>query len=142
MKPLVATLEEQLIASFRELAKSICSQFSNVSAEVHSHSVGALTENQGHLIGIDCLLLDAPDDQPDNVALSVDLQHLTTIPKVDADVCWGHPSGYIEAEFSSESLEVSDEVLRDLYSQLPRLCKSLIEAIGRRKPSNWDEAQA
>ncbi|MGH7852712.1 MAG: hypothetical protein ACREP3_04685, partial [Candidatus Binatia bacterium] len=66
--------------------------FPEVKANVHSDSVGSLTEYQGHQIVIDCLLKDTPDDQPDNVALSVNFRHLTTNPKIDADVCWGHPS--------------------------------------------------
>jgi hypothetical protein len=63
-------------------------------------SVGSLTPYPGRIIGIDCLLAHAPEDHPDNVALGVDVQHLTTVPLIDADVCWGHPSGHAEAQFS------------------------------------------
>ena len=137
MNTLVSNLERELLAPFREVAERLC-KFGNVSANVYSQSVGALTEYQGHQIVIDCLLTNAPDDQPDNVSLSVDLQKLTSMPKINADVCWGHPSGYIEAEFSNADLNVSDKVLADLYSQLPHLYDVLVEAIRRKKPSNWN----
>lgn len=107
-----------------------------MKAKVYSQDVGSLTEYQGHQILIDCLLTDAPDDQPDNVALSVSLRHITTNPKIDADVCWGNPSGHIEAEFSPGPLEVSDKVLNELYAVMPRLYDSLTEAIKRGKPSD------
>ena len=72
--------------------------------------------------------------------MGVQIEKLTSNPKINGAVCWGHPSGHIEAEFSSEALAVSDEVLADLYSQLPRLFESLGEAIAKGKPSNWDES--
>jgi hypothetical protein len=142
MNPIVENLERELLTPFRELAENLSARFPNMKMSVYSQDVGSLTEYQGHQILIDCLLTDAPDDQPDNVALSVSLRHLTTNPKIDADVCWGHPSGHIEAEFSPEPLEVSDKVLNDLYAALPDLYESLSEAINRGRPSDWDERHA
>jgi hypothetical protein len=135
---IVESLEQKLLTPFRGLADHLSSQFPNLVINVYSQSVGSLTEYQGHQIVIDCLFIDAPLDQPDNVALCIDLQHLTTNPRIDADVCWGHPSGHVEAEFSAEPLDVSDKVLNDLYADLPRLYDSLIEAVKRRKPSDWN----
>jgi hypothetical protein len=142
MNTLVSNLERELLAPFREAAEKLCNEFRNVSANVYSQSVGALTEYQGHQIVIDCLLTDVPDDQPDNVSLSVELQKLSSMPKINADVCWGHPSGYIEAEFSHEDQNVSDNVLTNLHSQLPHLYEVLVEAVRRRKPSNWNQPHA
>jgi hypothetical protein len=135
---LVKRLERELLTPFQECAERLRTQFPNVWTRVESQSVGSLTEYQGHQIVIDCLLKDAPDHQPDNVALGVGLQDLTANPIIDADVCWGHPSGHVEAEFSSEPIEVSEQVLIDLYADLPRLYVSLIEAIKRGEPSDWN----
>lgn len=135
MEPVIENLERELLTPFREFAENLSSQFPNVRANVYSQSVGSLTEYQGHQIVIDCLLADIPPNQPDNVALSVSLRHLTTNPKIDADVCWGHPSGQIEAEFAPEPLEVSDTVLSDLMAALPRLYESLSAALKRGRPS-------
>ena len=135
MNPVVENLERELLTPFKEFAENLSACFPQVKANVYSQSVGSRTEYQGHQIVIDCSLTDAPGDQPGNVALSVSLRHLTTNPQIDADVCWGHPSGHIEAEFSPEPLEVSDKVLNDLYTDLPRLYESLSEAIKRGRPS-------
>jgi hypothetical protein len=134
MSSVVETLEAKLLIPFENLAKRLSNQFPNVSAQVYSHSVGSATEYQGHSIGVSCLLADSPE--PNNVVLEVCLAYLTTRPKIYADVCWGHPSGHIEAEFPSESVIVIDKVLEDLYAELPRLSESLVEAVRRRKPSD------
>ncbi len=142
MSSVVETLEAKLLVPFENLAKRLTNEFPNVQARAYSTSVGSLTEYQGHLICVDCLLTDASHDETDNVALCVDLAYLTTHPKINADVVWGHPSGHSEADFfsdwqsSSDWLEVSDETLESLYADLPRLCETLIEAVRRRKPSN------
>ena len=141
MSSLVETLEAKLLVPFENLAKRLSNQFPNVRAQVYSYSVGSLTEFQGHSIGVDCLFTDAAFDETDNVALSVDLAYLTTLPRISAGVGWGHPSGHSESLFgvggsSTEWDEVSDEVLENLYADLPRLYKYLIEAVRRRKPSD------
>jgi hypothetical protein len=138
MNSVVAELEEKLLRTFYDWASRLSAECQSVKADVYSHSVGSLTEYQGHSIGIDCLLIGTPDDRPDNVALSVELQRLTTSPLIDADVCWGHPSGHVEAEFSFNPQEVSETVLRDLYADLPRLYDALLSAAKRGKPSDWD----
>ena len=142
MSSLVSKLEHELLPKFTDWADRLRAECPDVTANVFSHSVGSLTPYQGHIIGIDCLLTDAPDDRPDNVALGVDVQHLTTVPLIDADVCWGHPSGHVEAEFSFEPQEVSGEVLNDLYADLPRLYDALLTAAKRGKPPDWDPTHA
>jgi len=132
MSSVVEILEGELIALFEDLANRVKDQFPNVSARVYSHPVGQATDYQGHSIGVDCLLHDAPE--PDNITLQVCLVHLTTEPKISADVCWGHPSGRVEAEFLSEPVDVSDEVVKNLYSDLPRLSENLVEAVQRGRP--------
>ncbi|MBR0933807.1 hypothetical protein [Bradyrhizobium jicamae] len=71
-------------------------------------------------------------DLPDNVALLVSLKHLHKAPSlVDADVCWGHPSGYIEASFLPACVEFSRDHLEDLVKRLPELFTILKQAIRR-----------
>jgi hypothetical protein len=147
MNPLVAKLEEKLLPEFQKIAKRLNQTIPNISTNVESHNVGSLTEYQGHSFGISCLftadiLYDA-DEVTDNVALIVTVFHLTRKPKINAYVCWGHPSGYLEAEFPdyaedtpNNSLIVSDQTLEDLYNELPRLYEALLKALKRRKPSN------
>jgi len=142
MNSLISELENELLPKFTDWAKRLRAECPNVQAKVFSYSVGSLTPYQGYIIGIDCLLADVPDDRPDNVALGVDVQHLTTTPLIDADVCWGHPSGHVEAEFSFDPQEVSDDVLNNLYADLPRLYDALLASAKRGKPSDWDTGHA
>jgi hypothetical protein len=142
MSSLVSELEHELLPRFTDWANRLRAECPNVRANVFSHSVGSLTEYQGHGLGIDCLLTDTPDERPDNVALVVDVQHLTTVPLIDADVCWGHPSGHVEAEFSFDPQDASSEVLKNLYADLPRLYDALVAAAKRGKPSDCDAQHA
>lgn len=147
MNPLVAKLEKKLLPEFQKIADRINQTIPNAFANTESHEVGSLTDYQGYSFCISCLfksdILYEADEVADNVALVVTLFNLTTTPKIDAYVCWGHPSGYLEAEFpdnaknsSNNWLIVSDEVLENLYRELPRLYKGLFNALKRRKPGN------
>lgn len=147
MNPLVAKLEEKLLPEFGKIAERINKTIPNVKASAYGSSASSLTEYQGYDFFIDCIftadVLYEADEVADNIALGVSLCHLTTTPKVDAYVCWGHPSGYVEAEFpdywigsSNDWVIVSDDVLEDLYKNLPRLYEALFKALKRRKPSD------
>lgn len=141
MNPLVTKLEKRLLPEFEEVANNIRRDIPNITVSVASYSVGS-DEYLGHGYSISCLLTPSWDYDIDLVDLCVNLSHLVEVPKIDAYVCWGHPSGYVEAEFpeyvkdsSNNSLVVSDEVLEDLYKDLPRLYEVLFAALRRRKPS-------
>src|SRR5436190_10728002 len=97
MDALVEKLEKKLIPPFEALVDRVAREFPTVHARAYSHSVGSATEYQGHSMGVDCLLKDASGNDSDNVTLTVSLAFLTTQPRVNADVCWGHPTGVIEA---------------------------------------------
>lgn len=142
MNPLVKKPEERLLPEFRKISDEINQTIPNVWVQVESHSVGS-DEYLGHSIAISCLLTKDCLTEADNVALCVSISHLVSTPKINAYVCWGHPSGYIEAEFpdyvegsSYNSLIVSEEVLEDLYKDLPRLYEALFKALDRRKPGD------
>ena len=139
MNSIVNKLEGKLLVPFEALADRLTNEFQNVQARAYSVPEGSLTEYQGHGLYVDCLFTDAFDDETDNVALTVSLAYLTTTPRINAGVCWGHPKAYIEASFCPECLssedwpEVSDEVLDRLYADIPRLSAALIDAVKRRK---------
>ncbi|MGI8670906.1 MAG: hypothetical protein ACR2J3_13830 [Aridibacter sp.] len=142
--PLVKKLEEKLLPEFEKVAEKIRQKIPNIMVTVNGYTVGSATQYQGYGFCIDCTLTDASNDETDNVALTVNLGHLTTTPKIDAGVGWGHPSGESEACFrdwgglfpSESSMKVSDESLEDLYKDLPRLYEALFKALKRRKPAD------
>jgi hypothetical protein len=143
MNSLIIKLEEKLLPEFQKIANRINQTIPNVKASAYGSSVGSLTQFQGYSFGIDCILTDASDDETDNFALDICLGYLTTTPRICAGVGWGHPSGKSEASFRGwsgmfpdEGIAVSNEVLEDLYRELPRLYETLFEALRRRKPSN------
>src|SRR5690349_15049583 len=129
MNPIVENLEANLLTPFHELAQSLVEQHPSLNVNVYSRDAGAPDINPVHIIVIDCLLTDMPYDQPDNIGLVVEISHLDAQPQINADVCWGHPSGYVEAEFSAAPVDVSDRVLNELYADMPRLCASFCEAV-------------
>ena len=141
--PLVKKLEEKLLPEFQEIVDQINQTIPDVSVTIDSSPTGSLTDFQGYSFHIDCLFTKNISSENDNVCLGVGLCHLTTTPKIDAYVCWGHPSGHSEAEFpiyiegfSNNSLIVTDKILEDLYKNLPRLYEALFEALKRRKPGD------
>ena len=137
MNAIVTDLERELLRPFKELAKSVLAQYPDAKADGKSQSFGPLSDY--HHIYISCLLPDVPHYRPDLVELIVAIYDLNSSPKINADVCWGHPSGYVEAEFSFDPVDASDKVLNELYADLPRLYEAFIEAVKRGRPSNWDE---
>jgi hypothetical protein len=87
-------------------------------------------------MGVDCLLKDAPSNASDSVALCIDLAYLTSQPLLtNADVCWGHPSGVVEAKLISAPLDLSDTVLETVKAGIPTLEGALKTAMARRGPS-------
>ncbi len=132
---IVQELERRFLPSLHKMAEEISREFPSVKVNVWSHSIGSRTNYQGHNIGIECLFSNANLDQVDNVALSIDVKHLTTVPEiVSADVCWGHPSGYIEAELLQVPVAFDEDVLGKLEDGLQELYSALRTAIERGQP--------
>lgn len=138
LHPLVEKLEKRLLPEFEKVAAEIRQKIQNVTVRVESNSLGS-EERLAHGYCIDCLFTTDLDCKADNIALCVELSCLVSVPRIGADICWGSPSGYIEADFienSPHSIEISDKVLEDLDKNLPRLYEALFEALRRRKPAN------
>jgi hypothetical protein len=88
---------------------------------------------RGMMLGIDCLNPGASDDQPDNVALSIGVKHLTTLPLLcTADVCWGDgkPRGG-GLDVLPEPVVWSAAAIEAVEARLPALLASLEEELQR-----------
>ena len=145
--PLVEKLEKRLLPEFEEVAERLRQEIPNVKVSVSSDTVGSETQYQGYGFWLECLLLEitvfteSSEELPDNIGLDVSLGYLTTTPRLCADVGWGYPSGSSEANFKdwsgffpNEGMIVTDELLEELYQDLPRLYEALFEDLRRRKP--------
>lgn len=137
--PLVKKLEERLLPEFEEVIKQIKVRFPRVNTYITASTVGSLTSYQGYSFYIECLF-DELEDETDSVFFGVCLGHLTTIPKIDASSGWGQPFGETitsfrdwSGNFPTDGIIVSDEVLEELYKDLPRHYDGLLKALEKVK---------
>jgi hypothetical protein len=130
----VENLEKRILPGLQRMAQEICEQFPRVKASVWSSAVGSRTDYQGYDLGIDCVLTDARPEQTDNVALVIEIRHVTTMPSMEASVCWGDPSGRVEAELFPDCMEVTPETIQELQDRLPLLYDALRRALERGHP--------
>ena len=92
-------------------------------------------------MGIDCLLPDAAQDQPDNICLIIGVMHVTTVTKIcDAAVCWGGGKGRgTELDLLDEHVLWAPEILSHIEVELPRLVGALRAALRRRHPLGMEQ---
>ena len=131
-------LEDRFLPVFRKMASEISAEFPRVHTNVWSYPVGALTDYQGHGLGVECSIPTNPVDPADqvqleNVALMINLKHLSTQPEIDSVmVSWG--SGQVEAKLVSDSGEINENVLVEIENELPKLYEVLKSAVARGHP--------
>lgn len=132
MNPLVKQLKERLLLEFEKIAERIRCEIQEVQVKVE-HRFFERQEVHAYILNCSFGYFD------EDIDLSVSL-FLQKIPRINADVCWA--TGYIEAEFyenyqsSAGFPEATDEILEELYKDLPRLYEALFEGLKRRKPAD------
>jgi len=131
-------LENRFLPVFRKMSAEVSAEFPRVHTNVWSYPVGALTDYQGHGLGIECSIpsnLTDPADQVqmEFVALMINLKHLSTQPEIDSVlVSWG--SGQVEAKMSLQAREINESRLVEVENGLPKLFVALKSAIMRGHP--------
>jgi hypothetical protein len=131
-------LEDRFLPVFRKMAMEISAEFPRVHTNVWSYPVGALTDFQGHGLGVECSIPINPADsteqvQMQNVALMINLKHLSSKPEIDSVmVSWG--SGQVEERLVPEAGEIDEKKLLGIENDLPKLFKVLKTAVGKGKP--------
>jgi len=131
-------LENRFLPVFRKMSAEVSAEFPRVHTNVWSYPVGALTDYQGHGLGIECSIpsnLTDPADQVqmEFVALMINLKHLSTQPEIDSVlVSWG--SGQVEAKMSLQAGEINESRLVEVENGLPKLFVALKSAIMRGHP--------
>ena len=140
MSDLVMTLEEAYLPAFLEFRNRLAHRYPNLIFKIFSKPLGTLTNAQSHTLGIECLFPNQPSDQADNIGFGICTYHLTTTPRISADVVWGNPSGYCEAS-TTEDCHSSDEwpivtraTLDSLAKSFENLCHVFEEAVERGHP--------
>ena len=137
MHPLVEHIERLFLPEVQRVASEMRDRYSSLQFNVWHAPEGSLTDYQGYSLGMECVF---PKVVPSNVALSVEVCHLTTTPNLMADVVWGHPSGEVEAAFShtrhsvNEQPEATSETVQELYRAFPTLLQAFRTAVQRAAP--------
>jgi hypothetical protein len=134
----LTALEQRFLPTFRKMAAEISGGFPRVHTNVWSYPVGALTDYQGHGLGLECSIptnLADPADQVQMafVALMINLKHLSSQPEIDsALVSWG--SGQVEAKLTLPTGDINEDRLVEVENGLPELFAALKSAVGRGQP--------
>lgn len=76
-------------------------------------------------LGIDCTLKNADLEKADNIALSVSVTDENG-SRINMDICWGQPSGKIEAELYPQFVVITEEVLTSVEKEIPNFIDDLI----------------
>ncbi len=119
---------------FRELASELARRHPEAHFSVQSVPFGSGVY-LGHMLYVQCAWSGRGPDEPDNVVLEVEVFHLTTTPRVNADICWGH--GRVEAEFATEWTsdkdlpEATPATLERLAAQMPELMDEFRRVVAR-----------
>jgi hypothetical protein len=131
---LVRALERRFLPALRDAAAEINAGVPGARAGVWSQPLGQATDSPSHVIALSCLLPDAPPGQPDEVTLELCFGGVTgPAPTVEADVVWGHP-GHLEADLFPRPVPLTEEALRIVEGELPRLVEALGSAVRRGRP--------
>jgi len=137
--PQVALFEKIFRPTLENIASELSRSFPRWDVGVHSAGMGSLTGFHAHSLGIACLAPDMPLDRVDHVALCLEIAHITTDPHWhSADVCWGHPSPYVEADILPEQISFNRASAQVILDRLPVLTSALREALRREFPAYAD----
>jgi hypothetical protein len=130
----VGDLERRFLPSLRAAEAEINAAFPGVQARVWSLPVGRATDSPGHVIALSCFFPEAPPNQPDEVTLELCIGSVRgPSPSLEADVIWGHP-GQLEADLFPGTVAMSEDALRRIEAELPRLVEVLRTAVRRGRP--------
>jgi hypothetical protein len=103
-----------------------------VTVRVQSAPVGSCSDFQGHDVRVEVTLANG-----ESLVLSVTAGYLTTLPRVCADVAWGHGNVVAstwDVEMSSQWPVATQENVDYLQRDLARLLAAMRESIAHGRP--------
>jgi hypothetical protein len=126
VRAVVEALERKILPHLAAAAKTLRERHPCLTINTWSSHTGSLTEYQGHDVGIDCLNPAALESEPNNVALIIGVQHLTTRPLLcEAHVVWGSGGPVGGIDLLPKPVPWSEEVIQRIENQLPELIQCL-----------------
>ncbi len=127
-------LQAELHGVFSSAMPQFRSAFPEWKFSLGSAPWGQNTGANGYAVWFEGMLSRARSSEVDTLALVVDISHVDTTPEIGADVCWGHPSGYVEAEWSPGRAVLNDNTRRQLFDSLPSLLEAMARALRQGQP--------
>ncbi len=121
---------------FTVISSELAKVFPRLSITYSENGWGQATGADGYAYFVSCKWPESDDKETDLVDLEITIQHCKTNPLFMADVCWGHPSGYVENEFAEDLVPVTKETTAGLTKFLPDLRRSFEAAIVRGYPGD------
>ena len=118
------------------LADRLRATFRDDKFVVEGNPWGQATGADGYIIALSGLLSGVGHDAADTVALEITFRSVSSAPTAIADVCWGHPSGFVEAEWRPDMgpVEFDGNAQDDFFAFLPKLQVAFEESVRRRMP--------
>lgn len=143
--PLVRALSTRLLGRLEACAAELRGEFPAYAFGVSQCSVGS-DQYLGHVFALECLFPDVAASEPDLLSLCIEVVGLATTPRINGNVCWGHP-GWLECEVwdvgpDADWPEASPAVVEEVIEALPRLERAFRDAVARAAPSYASESPA
>ena len=129
---LAEELKQRFFASLENEVRQLTERFPHI----HPKATSFFGRTQTQVLALECRFLEAPDAEPDLLALCITGEKLGTTPRIQADISWGDPSGFVEEEVFDSPAELNRESLLTIEENLPQLYTRLEELIRRGKPTN------
>jgi hypothetical protein len=128
-------IKELFIDYLKEECRKINTEFNYAKCNVETHFPPNDEPRYGSFsMYISCLLDKSEFEGSDNVALGILAYDWDNKFTINADICWGHPSGKLEAEVFAEPAPVNKKSLATIKDKLPDLVSKLRDVIRDNPP--------
>ncbi len=133
--------ESKLIEVLEKARCNFSVNYPDVKFTIFSDQWGQEIGVDGYIISLNCLWSEHLNKEIDLVDFAVYFIDIRTQPKFVSDICWVHPSGYIEDEFNGSDVFFNAVTEADFFAKLVKLIASLEAAVKRGEPVRSDQVE-
>ena len=132
---IVDQLALTLLPNLERFASEMSDEFPGIRTRAFVQETSANAAWQRFEVYVESNFSERSRRQADDIALEITLDLEQDPPRFrNADVCWGHPSGEIEAMLAIDGLPYSAESLATVRDGLPTLFEAMRNALARGHP--------
>jgi hypothetical protein len=114
----IQVIQARFRSDFEKEAASINSEFDDVLCTVDSF---VSTNGDYSMMSLGCVLGKADQDKSDSLSVGIDIELIDGQPTMTADVAWGPPFSKAVGAVFDLPVEVNEDNLDRLQTELPRL---------------------